>query len=376
MAHPSRHSIFFGLTEDQLQQLLAFGVQIQLEEDSIFIHEGASERTFYYINEGAVEIFRFSGNQNHVLAVLKPGETVGELALVDDAPRSTSVKALHNSKVYQFDIDELRKNHELADLYAFIMQRVGKQLSKRLRFTNDVTVAALKNKFAMSIFSIRMLVLLSFYALSLNLIEKSKQYLPNTTLLSIGLILIFTLVLLSIVRRSGYPWSFYGVRRGRLFRKTLEAIFYSIPVMAVVLLIKWLAISYIPDLHSLPLFDHTATFKAGLPFNINIYFISMFFYALFCPVQEFMVRGCVQTSLQNLLTGSSTQVKWNAILISNLIFSSAHAHTSLGFALITFIPGLFWGWLFYRQKSLIGVCVSHILIGVWAVFIIGFNNII
>ena len=43
--------------------------------------------------------------------------------------------------------------------------------------------------------------------------------------------------------------------------------------------------------------------------------------------------------------------------------TGAHAHIGLAFALVTFIPGLFWGGIFARTYSLLAVSVSHFMIG-------------
>ncbi|KTD02871.1 CAAX amino terminal protease family protein [Legionella geestiana] len=179
-----------------------------------------------------------------------------------------------------------------------------------------------------------------------------------------------------MVRASGYPLSYYGFRADNLYRNLSEAILFSIPVMLIVVMIKWLIISMDPALNHIPMIDIASIFENGAPFSLRIYLLSMIAYALFCPVQEFLARGCVQTSLQHLFEGSETQIKWKSIVVSNLIFASAHSHTGADFALFVFLPGLFWGWMFYRQKSLIGVSVSHTLIGVWATFIIGIERVI
>ena len=52
----------------------------------------------------------------------------------------------------------------------------------------------------------------------------------------------------------------------------------------------------------------------------------------------------------------------------------AHTYISLEFAIATFIPGISWGWLFQKQRSLVGVSVSHALIGLWIVFILNFRT--
>jgi membrane protease YdiL (CAAX protease family) len=41
-----------------------------------------------------------------------------------------------------------------------------------------------------------------------------------------------------------------------------------------------------------------------------------------------------------------------------------------------FVPGLFWGWMFAKQRSLVGVTVSHIAVGLWAIFALGVHAII
>ena len=41
--------------------------------------------------------------------------------------------------------------------------------------------------------------------------------------------------------------------------------------------------------------------------------------------------------------------------------------------MVVFVTGLFWGWLYSRQHSLVGVSVSHLLLGLTALEIVGFG---
>jgi membrane protease YdiL (CAAX protease family) len=63
---------------------------------------------------------------------------------------------------------------------------------------------------------------------------------------------------------------------------------------------------------------------------------------------------------------------WEAIFLSNLLFSVTHLHVSLYLALMVFPIGLYWGWIYARQGSLIGSSVSHAILGVFALFVVGF----
>lgn len=376
MISPPKESLFSDLSQDELQELINSAELIQLEENSPFIKEGSQESSFYYLDKGRVAIVKNSGEKTHIIAELAEGESIGEMALIDKAPRSASVITLTACILYKFDFNKLRENLHLAPLLNKMANALNRKIANRLRYTNEVTVKALQSRYVMSIFFIRVLILLSLYALFLNLIEKSKLYFSSTTLLSLALIVIFTLVTFSVVKKSGKPYSFYGITREHAAKNFFEGILFTIPVLIAIVLLKWLVITYIPSLNHFPLFDHTASFRNGTVFNWHTYFLFMFLYIIFCPVQEFIVRGCIQSSLQNLMDGTQNSVKWKAIIISNLLFASVHSHTSLGFALSTFIPGIFWGWLYARQNSLIGVSVSHCLVGVWAAFIVGFQNII
>jgi hypothetical protein len=44
---------------------------------------------------------------------------------------------------------------------------------------------------------------------------------------------------------------------------------------------------------------------------------------------------------------------------------------SLGYAVVALVPSVFWGIMFARQKTLVGVSVSHVLIGLYVAFLLG-----
>lgn len=102
--------------------------------------------------------------------------------------------------------------------------------------------------------------------------------------------------------------------------------------------------------------------------------IDIILYSIFTPIQEFIARGGVQSSFQEFLSGRSR--KLIALLIANLMFSMTHLHLSTTFAMMVFVPGLFWGWLYSRRQTLVGVCASHLIIGLFAYYVVGFNALL
>lgn len=369
-------TIFAGLDEAQLILLDKNAEIIEFSKDTVFIHEGDVEKCFYYLLEGQVNVYKTINHHHHKLTSLAQGEFIGELALFDNEPRSASIICASDVKLYRFSIRQLMTIPELKDIYSQILQNVGYQLTKRLRFTNDVTVNSLENKIRLGVFSLQIIAGLSVYTLSLKFIEASKKFFPGTTIISILLLSGFSAVVFQSMRHSGYPMSFYGLNKKNWFNNSVVAISLTIPLMLLILIIKWALITFIPSLQGIRLFDPGAIFKKGTNFYLPTYLSALFAYALFCPLQEFIIRGGIQTSLENFFDKEQKNSTWLAILVSNLLFASAHSHTSPGFALSAFIPGLFWGWLYARQRSLMGVGISHVLLGVWAAFIVGFQNII
>src|SRR5262249_16591708 len=105
-------------------------------------------------------------------------------------------------------------------------------------------------------------------------------------------------------------------------------------------------------------------------YKYEIGFLALAFYLFFItPIQELIARGGLQGSLQMFLTGKYKVL--TAILISNLILSTMHLYLSFRMALLVFLPGIFWGWLYSRHHTLIGVIISHIMIGAFAFWIVG-----
>ncbi len=61
--------------------------------------------TFYLIQSGRVKIVKIFGNIEKTIDILKPGEFFGEMALLENAPRSASIVALDDCKLLEFNQD-------------------------------------------------------------------------------------------------------------------------------------------------------------------------------------------------------------------------------------------------------------------------------
>lgn len=360
------------------------GSQLSIPKGDIIFQENDEADEFYIILDGEAEVYintthPLHGVRAHVLATLKKDDVIGDMALIENKPRSASVRAKSDLSVLRFKLAEVRKNPRISLL---LTRNMAKMLSEKLRYTNQITVKNMEDSLeqaearnVLGVCMVAMFWLISLYTISLTSLISVGKHLANNTFLSVGLIFIFALGTFCAMRLTGLPLKQFGITLKDWPKKTLQAIMYTLPPMALFLLIKAYLVYFGANPQNVPLFSG---FDEGIvdgAFSWEFYLMLISLYIIFSPIQELIARCALQSIFYSFLPGSETFRKWNAILLSNLIFSSVHSHLSLMFALLTFIPGLFWGWLFHKQHSFIGVSVSHIIIGIWVVFIIGMKGI-
>ena len=94
--------LFDGLTTNELQAVAALCEERRLKRGDVLIQQGQPGLELYIVTEGFVEVVRQSnGGDQHVVVQLGPGQIVGEMALVDQGPRSATVRALNTPTVVQ-----------------------------------------------------------------------------------------------------------------------------------------------------------------------------------------------------------------------------------------------------------------------------------
>lgn len=103
------------------------------EEGEVILQEGALGNQVYTITSGMVEVSVQSDGDMRVLAMLGPGEIFGEMGLIEDRPRSATVKALERTSVKIID------RETFAYLYGRnpkVLMPIIKALFERLRIAN------------------------------------------------------------------------------------------------------------------------------------------------------------------------------------------------------------------------------------------------
>ena len=132
-------NLFETLLEPELAKIERIGRPENAAKDAVIFKEGDTGDRCYIILKGEVRISKFIPNiGEEALAVLKPGDYFGEMALIDNFPRSAHAIANSDSELYSISKTELDKILILdRELGYKILWAFTKTLSKRLRETNE-----------------------------------------------------------------------------------------------------------------------------------------------------------------------------------------------------------------------------------------------
>lgn len=132
-----------GLSAAEMKLLATFSNEERFREGSMIFREGEKGDKLYIILDGRVRISKFiPGVGEEALAVLDRGDFFGEMALIDEKPRSADAKA-HEGDATVLSIDRGTLNEILGmDPHASLqfLTLLCRMISRRLREINDKIV--------------------------------------------------------------------------------------------------------------------------------------------------------------------------------------------------------------------------------------------
>lgn len=138
-AQLAKVTFFEGLTPDALAMIAQVTTEQEHPYGTRLFQYGEPGDKLYIILEGKVRISREVGGMGEeALAVLGPGEIFGEMALLDESPRSADAKAHERCRLLVITkdaFDDLLFLHK--DLAYEVLWSCVRMLSSRLRETND-----------------------------------------------------------------------------------------------------------------------------------------------------------------------------------------------------------------------------------------------
>lgn len=131
--------IFGGLRVDALGVLLMKARSVERAAGHCFFREGDPARSMFVLESGQAQVTKQWRGREFVLNNLKPGDCFGEMALMDLAPRSASVRAESDCRSMEFSTDDLLRLYEVdVEQFALIQMNIGREVCRRLRATDEL----------------------------------------------------------------------------------------------------------------------------------------------------------------------------------------------------------------------------------------------
>ena len=137
--------LFDGLSDEELDKVISLCQERRYKDNDVIAKQNSPGKDLFIIQEGFVEVAVAgrAGGTSKVIVNLGVGQTVGEMSLVDQGPRSATVRAINTPTVVQVITHEaFEKLCETNTQIGYVVMRnMAADLSFRLRqrHLSDIT---------------------------------------------------------------------------------------------------------------------------------------------------------------------------------------------------------------------------------------------
>jgi signal transduction histidine kinase len=136
--------LFRDLPEDDLNKFLAHCREETFDPQVVIFREGDLPDRFYVLLDGQVEIWKDYGTPYaDVLALRGPGASFGEMSLIDELPRSATVRTAGSVRLVSLEKPHFRKVIEQNPAVALLIMRT---VSHMVRVSNEAFQYGLRQK--------------------------------------------------------------------------------------------------------------------------------------------------------------------------------------------------------------------------------------
>jgi CRP/FNR family transcriptional regulator, cyclic AMP receptor protein len=130
--------IFVNLNNKELKKVSALIYERSYQAGEYLFEKGQPGTAMFIIKSGQIKVVVPGSESEMELATINPEDFLGELALLDDTPRSASAKAVEKTEALAFFREDL---NELVETYPVIAVKIMRDLAiiigQRLKASND-----------------------------------------------------------------------------------------------------------------------------------------------------------------------------------------------------------------------------------------------
>ena len=88
-----RVPLFSTLSDEQAAQVAEAVTKRRFKRGEFIVEQGQKTNTLFILLTGRARVMMANGSREVILATLQPGDHIGEMSLIDNAPHSASVRA-------------------------------------------------------------------------------------------------------------------------------------------------------------------------------------------------------------------------------------------------------------------------------------------
>ncbi|MEM7295784.1 MAG: cyclic nucleotide-binding domain-containing protein, partial [Pseudomonadota bacterium] len=269
------NAIFQSFDDEQLRELLGLvSATREIPEGECLVREGDEAEEVFIIERGRFAVLKQDPKSSsaHQIGEVRPGMSVGEVALLDRGRRSATLQAIDDTSVLVIPIDRLeRTQQEHLPIGAQMKIALADQMGGRFRNMAGTTVEMLQAKLdeeekraEMGRFVSRVLFGTCLYMYALGALQALTGYVADTTMVTIPILVLFAIGLYINVKTSIYPASAYGFTLENWRPAVKEAILFSLPVAVLIVVVKWILVETYPPMQGQRVFDFYQSKGVGL----------------------------------------------------------------------------------------------------------------
>ena len=125
-----RAPLFEGLSRKELEQLARLADDLEVEPGRVLVREGDTGREFFVLLEGEVDVSR----GGETIATRGAGDFIGEIAILEDMPRTATVTARTPLRFFVLTAQGFRS---VVEEHPEVERKVLRTLARRLAMLSD-----------------------------------------------------------------------------------------------------------------------------------------------------------------------------------------------------------------------------------------------
>ena len=355
------HPPFKFLGKATVDAIGSVSTRMGVPPGELIVREGDESADLFLIVEGSASAIRTSEDGGeHVLNAINAGDCIGELTFIDGGRRAASVRAETDCDVVRIPAEAL---HDLPDAPAVIGELKGALASvavSRARAMSDEMLASLRQQLEIKtiqnqfghflIFTIAVFLISTalFYLVAEEYVEN--VYDPGFSWQAVIFLAVPCLLIIRIMR---IPLADLGIRKEGFWRSLVESVGICIVI-------------------TIPALIYLLGFKPPSSGSVSGATVDLLFlgqYFIHTVFQEIGSRGLLQGLFQKFLDDRKGH---RAVFLTSTVFASLHLAFGIDAVVITFFASIVFGYVYLRQKNLIGVTVMHYWLGVLAATMVAF----